>query len=96
MAFELSLARKVQEALDELAAHDQRKYRRVLRCLGLLEQDPTYPSLSSHPYQNVKGPHGETIWESYVENNTPSAWRVWWYYGPGQREITVFDLGPHP
>ena len=36
------------------------------------------------------------VWESYVEQDTPAAWRVWWYYGPAKGEITVVDLGPHP
>lgn len=96
MPFRLGLVHQVEETLDGLAARDRRKYRRVVKCFALLEQDSTYPGLNSHPYQNLKGPLGEQIWESYVENNTPSAWRVWWYYGPDQGEITVFDLGPHP
>lgn len=36
------------------------------------------------------------MWESYVENNTPSAWRIWWFDGPGDEVITVVDVGPHP
>ena len=36
------------------------------------------------------------VWESYVEQDTPAAWRVWWYYGPAKGEITVVDLAPHP
>lgn len=71
-----------------------RKVRKALRLLA--EQGPTCPALHSHQYQSVKGPHGETIWESYVENHTPSAWRMWWIYGPGEDTITVVTIGPHP
>ncbi len=96
MPFEIIASRKVVEHLDELGRRDPGKFKRVTRCLAKLEHDPTHPGLSSHPYINLRGPLGETIWESYVENRSPSAWRVWWYYGPGKGEITLFDLGPHP
>lgn len=95
MEFEIELVRKVDETIGTLRSKDQRRYKRVVKCLALLGQDPTHPGLSFHPYTNVKGPLGEAIWESYVENNTPSAWRVWWYYG-SERQIVVVDVGPHP
>jgi hypothetical protein len=34
-----------------------------------------------------------------VENNTPSAWRIFWRYGPDeeqQKVITVLAISPHP
>jgi hypothetical protein len=31
-----------------------------------------------------------------VENDAPSAWRIWWFYGPDRGEITVVNIGPHP
>ena len=36
------------------------------------------------------------MWEVYVENRTPSAWRVWFWYGPGQGEISILAIAPHP
>jgi hypothetical protein len=43
------------------------------------------------------------MWDSYVENRTPGAWRIWWMYGPDEIRddqavavITVLDIGPHP
>lgn len=94
-SMEIELAQVVEDTIERLRSRDLRRYRKVVKCLGQLALDPTYPGLSSHPYATIKGPLGETIWESYVENNTPSAWRAWWYYGSGQR-IVVVDLGPHP
>lgn len=95
MSFELVLTEKVQRVLDELQ-RDPAKLRKVEKCLAKLEEDPRQSGLSSHPYDDIRGPLGEKIFESYVENHTPSAWRVWWYYGPEQETLTVFDLGPHP
>ncbi len=72
------------------------KLKKVRRALGLLEQDPRYPALNSHKYHSLRGSQGEDVWDSYVENRTPSAWRLFWHYGPGEDVITVVTLGPHP
>ena len=71
-----------------------RKVRKALRLLA--QQGPAYPGLRSHQYQSIKGPNGEAVWESYVENHTPSAWRIWWTFGPGGETITIITIGPHP
>jgi len=96
VAFTLTVVEEAERIIEQLQHHDQRRYRKVVKCLALLSQDPTYPGLASHPYVTFKGPGGETVWESYVEQNTPAAWRLWWYYGPTKGEITVVDVGPHP
>lgn len=62
----------------------------------LTKHGPKYPSLHSHKYLSIKGPGGEDVWESYVENRTASAWRIWWMYGPKANEITLVMLGKHP
>ena len=36
------------------------------------------------------------VWQSYLENKNSDAMRMFWVYGPGQREITVIGLEPHP
>jgi hypothetical protein len=45
-------------------------------------------------------PHARHCWllagESYIENRTPSAWRIWWYFGPKDGQLTVVMIGPHP
>lgn len=96
MQFELILTEKVAKVMAELRRRDPARFKKVEKCFAQLEEDPHYPGLSSHPYDEIAGPLGERIFESYVENRTPSAWRTWWYYGPGADVITVADLGPHP
>ena len=95
VAFELLLTAKVEKRLVDLV-RDQAKFRKVVKCLAKLEEDPRQPGLSSHPYTTIQGSQGQKVFESYVENSTPSAWRVWWHYGPQDGEITVVALGPHP
>ncbi|MBI1756888.1 MAG: hypothetical protein HYR64_07265 [Fimbriimonas ginsengisoli] len=95
MAFTLLLTPLASAQLTEIEK-DLRKYRKVRKCLGLIERDPLYPGLRSHRYAELDQLHGEKIWESYVENRAPGAFRVFWHYGPGQAEITVVAITPHP
>jgi len=93
--YRLVLARGVQNALDEVVQSEAR-LKKVRKALAQLEVDPRHPGLRSHTFYTLHGPLGEAIWESYVENQTPAAWRIWWYYGPEQGVITVVALGQHP
>jgi hypothetical protein len=89
-------AQRVIADLEKNAAHRAR-FKKVRKALRNLQQvGPRHPGLHSHDYQSIPGPGGRTLWESYVENKTPSAWRIWWIYGPGDGEITIVTIGPHP
>ncbi len=97
--FKLKLTGEVLEILADLDSKpaEQARCKKIKKALGNLEvRGPHYPGLHTQRYFRFKGPKGEIAWESYVENNTPSAWRIWWSYGPSQGEITVFKVGPHP
>lgn len=96
--YTLQYTAEAEKIIDDLRSPQYavklRKVRKALR--QLCELGPRHPGLSSHPYQSIPGPDGGTLWESYVENRTPSAWRIWWSYGPGPDEITIVTIGPHP
>lgn len=96
--FDLYLSDEAKKTLLDLQQPAYRaKYKKVTKALRLLEeQGPRYPAPSSHLMQSMKGPGGETLWESYVENDTPSAWRMFWVHGPNADAITVVAIGPHP
>jgi hypothetical protein len=98
MAYVIVETAKVTKTIALLNERDRVKYKKVIRCLAKLAADPSYPGLASHRYDTIRNfsVSQEAIWESYVENAAPSAWRVWWYYGPEDGQITVVDLGPHP
>lgn len=40
--------------------------------------------------------YGMKVWQSYLENRTSDAMRMFWVYGPDQQEITIIGLEPHP
>ncbi|MHB8681781.1 MAG: hypothetical protein ACYDA2_06775 [Acidimicrobiales bacterium] len=94
MAFEMRLTRRAIEDLDGIT--DPKRRAKVIRCLDRLSQDPRHPGLSSHRYEVFDEVYVEKVWESYVENRTPSAWRVWWHYGPDSGQITVLTVRAHP
>jgi hypothetical protein len=93
--------RPTPEAQQNLAALEKNpalhvQTKAVKQSLGLLQQAPRYPGLNSHHFHSRKGPHGEPVRESYAQNRTPGAYRIFWYYGPGGDEITVIAITPHP
>ncbi len=96
MRFKLSFTPEAKEALHSLATNDKPKYRKVLKTLGLMETNPRHPGLRTHKYHSLSGPKGEEIFEAYVEQHTPGAWRVFWYYGPERGTIRVLNITPHP
>jgi hypothetical protein len=61
-----------------------------------IAHDPRYKGLNSHKYEFLSERYGKEVWESYVQNNTPSAWRLFWFYGPSKDEITLVLATPHP
>lgn len=96
MLFELLYTVKANEALNKLQVEDEKKFAKVQKTLGLMETNLKNPGLQTHKYDAISGADGEEVWEAYVENNTPSAYRVFWHYGPGRAIITIVDVTPHP
>jgi hypothetical protein len=74
----------------------EKKAKKIRKAVGYLELNPRHPGLQTHKYQSLRGPGGEEVFEAYVENDTPSAWRIWFWYGPEPAQITILTIGPHP
>lgn len=96
--FKLRFTPEAASVLKELenSAQYAKKLKKARKTLGLLQQNPRHPGLNSHKYTSLRGSKGEDVWDSYIENKTPAAWRLFWHYGPGDGVITVVTLGPHP
>jgi len=73
----------------------QKRYKAVKKTIQLLASDPRHNSLQTHEFSSLKGPHGEKIFEAYAEQNTPAAYRVFWYYGPSKDQITIIAITKH-
>ncbi len=95
---ELLFTPQADKDLKEIESDPSKKriLKAVRKTLGLMETNLRHPSLQTHQYQSLQGPNGEKIFEAYAQQNTPSAYRVFWYYGPGKKEITIVAITPHP
>jgi hypothetical protein len=96
MRFRLLLTTEAKDVLKQLAISDLKKHKKVLKTLGLIETNLRHPGLKTHKYDSLKGPKGEEVFEAYVENRTPGAYRVFWFYGPKSEQITILAITPHP
>jgi hypothetical protein len=74
------------------------KLRKIAKTLELLREfGPSYPGLNAHKYESLPEViPGQPVWEVYVENHTPGAWRLFYCHGPGPNELTIITVGPHP
>ncbi|MDD3012171.1 MAG: hypothetical protein PHC34_00520 [Candidatus Gastranaerophilales bacterium] len=72
------------------------KLKKIKSTLDKLQEDPRYPGLHTHKYKAFKGQNGEDIFQSYIENKTPCAYRVFWHYGTDKDSITIVAITPHP
>jgi hypothetical protein len=66
------------------------------KALRFLRQNPRYPGLASHEIDALSRRYGEKVWQSYLENKTLAAGRMFWIYGPEKGEITVIGVEPDP
>ncbi len=96
--FRLEFTNEAEAVLSDLSASAQyqKKLDKVRRTLGRIQRNPRHPGLNSHECDSIDGLAGEEVWEGYVEDRTPSAWRVFWHYGPAQGVITIVTIGTHP
>ena len=96
--FRLGLTTEARAARDELKRTNEKKWKKVNKALKFLETNPHHPGLHAHKWPNLKGkaPDGGDYWNAYVENDTPSAWRIFFYYprdDPGAIYVTTIE--PH-
>jgi hypothetical protein len=94
----------------ELAANTRKKerkpkvsrqeglFKQVIKCIELLVSNPRHPGLRTHEFSSIENPYrpAEKVFEAYVQNQTPGAYRVFWCYGPGRNQITIIAITPHP
>lgn len=73
-------------------------FKQVYKCITLLLANPRHPGLQTHEFRSIEHPFEPDgkVFEAYVQNQTPGAYRVFWCYGPGQGQITIIAITPHP
>ena len=74
----------------------QKRYKAGKKAVRFLASNPRHHSLKTHEFTRLKGPEGEKVFETYAEQATPAAYRIFWYYGPDENQITVIAITSHP
>lgn len=102
---ELRFTPEAKRNLEELQRSPSKAsvLRQARKTLGLLETNLRHPSLNTHQFRSLEGPNGEDVFEAYVQQRTPGAYRIFFYYGPdrldGKKRIsvlTIVAITPHP
>jgi len=76
--------------------NDEILYKKLGKTLCLLSNNPRHPGLESHEISALTHRYGMKVWQSYIENKTPNAGRLFWVYGPNKSDITIIGIEPHP
>ena len=73
-------------------------FKQVHKTLTLRASNPKHPGLQTHEYHSLPHPYDpkQKVFEAYAQNQTPRAYRVFWCYGLGNRQITLIAITPHP
>ena|SRR5581483_10877587 len=96
--FKVILTERAQKQLDKLIEQNNIKViKAVQKALKQMKKDLRHPSLETHRFYGYIGQKkGDEIFESYAENNTTSAHRLFCHYGPGRKIISIIATLSHP
>jgi len=106
MTFEMRMGLPEMEALwtgllakaqlGKLNADEQAFFDKWTKALVHLSANPKHPGLRTHEIDELTQKFGVKVWQSYLENHTSGARRMYWAYGPEARQITILAVESHP
>ena len=79
-----------------LSGEEAALYKRLAKTILFLENNPRHPGLQSHEIEPLSRRYGMKVWQSYLQNNSPAAGRIFWVYAPEKNDITIIGIEPHP
>ena len=96
MSFELIFTPQAAERYFELENNRAKHgiFKQLKKALDYLKENPRHPSLNTHKYEELSKHYGKEIFEAYVQQNTPSAYRIFFYYS-GKGQITIIAITPY-
>jgi len=98
MTRKINLSERADAELTELENNPRLAglFKQVVKTLALLETNTKHPGLRTHKFSSMMGADGEEVFEAYVQNNTPGAYRIFWHYGPdeiaGKKRLPVISI----
>ena len=96
--FKLKYTDLAKQQFNELQKNRSKlvQYKAVGKALARMQMDLRHPALNTHEYDKLSRQKGYKVFESYAQIKTPGAYRIFWRYGPGQDEIEIITIIPHP
>jgi hypothetical protein len=85
-----------RERTNSLSGDEKKFFKKFVKVLDHLRSNPKHNSLNTHEIDALSKKYGINIFQSYLENKTPAAGRIFWAYGPNKGEITILGVEPHP
>lgn len=93
--FEIQLTTRAKLDLEKLKKN-KIAFKAVSKAINYMSTNIKHPSLQTHEFHSRKGKDDEKIFESYAQNKTPGAYRIFWHYGPQEGKILIVMITPHP
>ena len=70
---------------------EEQLYKKWGKALKLLSADPGYPSLQTHEIEPLSRRYGMKVWQSYLENKTSGAMRMYWVMDQTRKILQLLD-----
>jgi hypothetical protein len=106
MRRELRFTPTAYEQLDRIENDPSLKgiLKQVRKTLGYLETNLRAKSLQTHEFESLTRRYGKKVFEAYIQQKIPGAYRIFWHYGPDEIDkngkriaiITIVAITPHP
>lgn len=87
---------------ETLSKNELKTFKKLTKALHHLSINPYHSGLNSHEIDELSIRISKIIgkktkvFQSYLENNTPAAGRIYWCYAPQKDHITIMGIEPHP
>ena len=98
--FDLVFTRGALEDLERIEGSSRQPglLKQIKKTCDFLQVNPRHPSLQTHVFHSLENPYDsrEKVFEAYVQQNTPAAYRLFWCYGPQKGQLTIIAITSHP
>ena len=97
MTFKIKWTSIAEEQYNEIKNDNSKEglFKQIKKTIKFLSIDPRHHSLHTHEYQTLTQRFGQKVFVAYVQNKTPAAYRLFFYYS-GKGEITIKSITEHP
>lgn len=82
-----------KELQEDKSKHAQ--FKAVGKALAYMQQNLRHPALNTHEYSKLSQQKGYKVFESYAQNHSPGAYRIFWRYAE-KETIEIIAITTHP